>query len=113
VKASSLRAPVSALSLSVCGTDGPCPPGGAEGAVRFVHLLGLPGILIVSCLMLSKQDPCLGLLPAVLVRVSVAHTFRGLVHYCHCRKYGGTQAYTVLEKELRVLHPDQNAPGRE
>ena len=39
--------------------------------------------------------------------------FRGLVHYHHGRKHGGTQAGMVLEKELRVLYVDPQAPGRE
>lgn len=65
-------------------------------------------------------------LPSVLVRGSIAAKrrhdqgnstkgqhligsglhFRGLVHHCHSRKHGGTQADTVLEKELRHLHLD-------
>jgi hypothetical protein len=35
--------------------------------------------------------------------------FRGLVLCHHGRKHGGTQADMVLEKELRVLHLDQQA----
>jgi hypothetical protein len=39
----------------------------------------------------------------------IAYSFRGLVHYQHCH----TQADMVLEKELRVLHPDPQAAERE
>jgi hypothetical protein len=39
--------------------------------------------------------------------------FRGLVHYHHGGKHGGMQADTVLEEQLRVLHLDQQAAGRE
>lgn len=35
--------------------------------------------------------------------------FSGLVHCCHGWKHGGMQADTVPEKELGVLHPDQQA----
>ena len=38
---------------------------------------------------------------------------RGIVHYHHGRKLDNTQAGMVLEKELRVLHPDQQAAGSE
>ena len=38
--------------------------------------------------------------------------FRGLVHYSHGRKHGGTQADEMLEKEHSVLHPDPQAMGR-
>ena len=41
------------------------------------------------------------------------YSFRGLVHYPHVRKHGSTQADMELEKEPRVLHPDQQAAGRE
>ena len=33
----------------------------------------------------------------------MAYSFRSLVHYCHGRKHGGTQADMVL-KDLKVLH---------
>ena len=40
--------------------------------------------------------------------------FRGLVHYLvHGRKHGGMQADMVMEKELRALHLDSQAVGRE
>jgi hypothetical protein len=38
---------------------------------------------------------------------------RGLVPYCHKGKRGGMQADMVLEKALRVLHPDQHVAGSE
>jgi hypothetical protein len=38
---------------------------------------------------------------------------KGLVHYCHGGKHGEAQADTMLEKEMRVLHPDPKAAGRE
>ena len=38
---------------------------------------------------------------------------RSLVHHCHGGKPGSVQADMVLEKELRVLHLDGQAPGRE
>ena len=47
------------------------------------------------------------------IELGLAHRFIGLVHYHHGRKHGGTQADMVLEKELRVLHPDPKAAGRE
>jgi hypothetical protein len=34
------------------------------------------------------------------------------VHYHHGRRHGSTQADTVLEKEMRVLHLDQKAARR-
>ena len=39
--------------------------------------------------------------------------FRRLVHCHHERKHGAIQAEMVLEKELRVLHPDLTEAGRE
>jgi hypothetical protein len=39
--------------------------------------------------------------------------FRGLVHYHHGRKHGTVQADMVLEKELRVLHFEPQATGRQ
>jgi len=39
--------------------------------------------------------------------------FKGLVHYHQGWKNGGTQADMVLEKELRVLHPDRQAAEKE
>lgn len=44
--------------------------------------------------------------------LGLAYSVRGLVHYQH----GGNMAtgsQTVLEKSLRVLHPDPQAEGRE
>jgi hypothetical protein len=32
--------------------------------------------------------------------------FRGLVHYCQCKKHGCLQIDMLLQKELRVLHID-------
>ena len=43
----------------------------------------------------------------------LAHDFIGLVHYHHGRKHGSMQADTVLEKELKILHLDPQAAGRE
>lgn len=37
---------------------------------------------------------------------------RGLVHYHHGWKHGGTQADMIVERELRVLHLDVKAAGR-
>ena len=37
---------------------------------------------------------------------------RGLVHYHHDREHDITQTDTVLEKGLRVVHPDLHSPGR-
>jgi hypothetical protein len=39
--------------------------------------------------------------------------FRGLVHYHHDREQGSTLPDMMLEKELRVLHLDLQAAGRE
>jgi len=39
--------------------------------------------------------------------------FRCLVHYHHGRKQGSVQADVVLEKEMRVLHQDQQTAGKE
>jgi hypothetical protein len=38
---------------------------------------------------------------------------RGLVHYLHAGKHGGTQAIMILEKLLRLLHLNQQGAGRE
>lgn len=38
---------------------------------------------------------------------------RGLVYYHHGEKHGSVHADLLLEKELRVLHGDQLAIGRE
>ena len=43
----------------------------------------------------------------------LAYGFRILIHYHLGGKHGSTQTDTVLEKELRVLHLDQQAAGRE
>ena len=45
--------------------------------------------------------------------MGLVYSFRGLVHYHHDGKHGGLQANIVLEKELRVLHLDLQAAGRE
>jgi hypothetical protein len=39
--------------------------------------------------------------------------FSGLVHCQHDGKYGSMQADPVLERYLKVLHPDRQAAGRE
>ena len=36
-----------------------------------------------------------------------AYKFRGLVHCHHGGKHGNLQTNIVLEKELSILHPDQ------
>ena len=50
---------------------------------------------------------------AILIKENIylglAYRFRGLVHYHHGGKHGSLQADMVLEKELRVLHLDQQA----
>lgn len=46
-----------------------------------------------------------------LTRVSLQ--FRGFIHYHHGGKHGGTQVGMVTEKELRVLHKNQQAAARE
>ena len=43
------------------------------------------------------------------ISLRLAYNFKGLVHYHHGGKYG----VIVLEKELRVLHPDRQAAGRD
>jgi hypothetical protein len=40
------------------------------------------------------------------ISLGLAYSFRGLVHYCHSKKYGGMQANMVLEKESRAVHLD-------
>jgi hypothetical protein len=40
-------------------------------------------------------------------KVGIPYGFRDLVHYHHYREYVCTQANMVLDKELRVLHPDR------
>jgi hypothetical protein len=42
----------------------------------------------------------------------LAYTFRGSVHYHHGGKYGSVQADMVLERGLRVLHPDLKSSRR-
>jgi hypothetical protein len=46
------------------------------------------------------------------IYLGLAYTFRGLVH-CHGREHSSTQADMVLEKELRILHLDLQATGKE
>jgi hypothetical protein len=41
--------------------------------------------------------------------LGLAFSFRGSVHYHHGRKHDSVQAGMVLEKELRILHPDPKA----
>lgn len=45
--------------------------------------------------------------------IGLAYSFKDLVHYCHRRKHGGMEADMLLEKELKVLHMNPQAPGRE
>jgi hypothetical protein len=45
--------------------------------------------------------------------LGLAYSFRGLVLYHHGRKHGRVQADWVMEKQLRVLHPDQQTAGGE
>lgn len=40
------------------------------------------------------------------IPLGMAYSFRGLLQYHHSRKHGDRQAVTVLEKGLRVGHPD-------
>lgn len=47
------------------------------------------------------------------ILLGLAYSFGGLVHYHHGMKHGSTQADTVLEKKLRVLHSDPKLAGRE
>ena len=48
------------------------------------------------------------------IDLGLAYGFRGSVHqYHHGRKHGSMQADMVLEKELRLLHSDQQAAARE
>jgi hypothetical protein len=46
------------------------------------------------------------------ILLGLAYTFRGLVCY-HGGKHDSMQADMVLERELRVLHQDPQAAGRE
>ena len=43
------------------------------------------------------------------IKLGSTYSFRDSVHYHHGEKHGSVQAGMVLEKELRVLHPDQQA----
>ena len=45
--------------------------------------------------------------------MALAYSFRGSVHCRHGRRHGGIETKMVLEKELRVLHHDWKAAGRE
>ena len=47
------------------------------------------------------------------IEFGLAYTFRGLIHYRHGGNHGTMQADMLLEKELRVLHLDRQAAGRE
>ena len=47
------------------------------------------------------------------IKQELASRFRGLVHYHHGQKYGGTQADPVLVKDPRVLHLVRLTAGRE
>jgi hypothetical protein len=41
------------------------------------------------------------------------HLIGGWPHYHNVEKQGSTQADMLLERKLRVLHPDQQAIGKE
>ena len=43
------------------------------------------------------------------ISLGLGYMLRGLVHYHQGRKHADMRAETVLEKELRVLHQDQQA----
>ena len=43
----------------------------------------------------------------------MAYHFRRLAHYHNSGKQGSMQANMVLERYLKILHPDQQAAGRE
>lgn len=45
--------------------------------------------------------------------LGLVYIFRDLVHSCHGETHDSRQAAIVLEKTLRVLHPDQQAAERE
>ena len=47
------------------------------------------------------------------IYLGLAYNFRGLVHYQQGRKPSDILAVMVLEKELRVLHLELQAGGRE
>ena len=48
-----------------------------------------------------------------ILSLELAYRARGLVHYYFGRKLGGMQAVMLLDKKLRVLHLDWQAPRRE
>jgi hypothetical protein len=45
--------------------------------------------------------------------IGAGFEFRGFVHFYHGRKHGYIQTDIVLERQLRVPYPDQQAAGRE
>ena len=47
------------------------------------------------------------------ISLELAYRFQHLVHYHHGGKHGGVQAHMMLEKQLRVLHPDLQVAGIE
>ena len=47
------------------------------------------------------------------IELGLADSFRDLVHYHQGEKHGSTQADLVLEEELRVLHLDTKAAGKD
>ena len=53
---------------------------------------------------------------AILIKKNIylglAYSFRGLVYYHHGGKHGSVQVNMVLERELRVLHPDLQAANK-
>jgi hypothetical protein len=47
------------------------------------------------------------------ISLGLAYSFRCSVHYYHSRMHDSMQADMVMEKLLRVLHPDLKAAGKE
>jgi hypothetical protein len=45
------------------------------------------------------------------ISLGLAYRFRGSVHYHHSGKHGSVLA-GMVQRELRVLHPDLKASGR-
>lgn len=66
-------------------------------------ILSLPSVLVRGSIAVKKRHDQGNSTKGQHLIGSGLH-FRGLVHHCHSRKHGGTQADPVLEKELRHLH---------
>ena len=47
------------------------------------------------------------------IQLRLIYSFRGLVHYHYAEKHDIMQTDMLVEKELRVLHLDPQATGRE